>query len=152
MLEPRDARPFIELALDRMMSNAVTLGPTVSDRPGLDGANSVFSLVVHCLGVAEWWLDHAVLGSPSTRDRDAEFEAAGTVAELNALVREFRARLPDLLDQVAETPVPTSALLESETAPHRAWPWTTTSIVLHVVEELFQHAGHVDITADLLLA
>ncbi len=145
-----DAQAFIELALDRMMLKAASLGPRVNDRPDLDGSNSVFSLVVHCLGVAEWWLDHAVLGNPSSRDRDAEFVATGTVADLDGLVEAFRARLPALLEQVAETPAPIGAHLDSVTAPRRTWPWTTASIVLHVVEELFQHAGHVDITADLL--
>jgi hypothetical protein len=149
-LEDDEVVAFIDLALDRMMSKAVGLGPRVSDRPSLDCSNSVFSLVVHCVGVAEWWLDHVVIGRPSVRDRDAEFDAFGTVADLESLVGRFRSELPDLIEQVARTPQPRSAYMESATAPLRAWPWTTASIVLHVIEELFQHAGHVDVTADLL--
>lgn len=146
----REARVFIELALGRMMSRA--RGVEVAVRPDLDGANSVYGLVVHCLGVADWWLGHAVLGHATDRDRDAEFEATGTLAELETMVAAFTSRLPDLLDEVAANAVPVSSNLERVTASSREWPWTTASIVLHVVEELFQHAGHVDITADLVLA
>lgn len=151
-LESADALAFMDLALDQMMTKAVSLGPLVSERPQLEGTNSVFSLVVHCVGVADWWLDHAVLGNPSSRDRDAEFAATGTIAELESSVARFRSGLPGLLDQVAQTEVPRSAGLEAATSTSRRWSWTTGSIVLHVIEELFQHAGHVDITADLLTA
>ncbi len=147
-----EARAFIELALDQMMANADTLGPKVSDRPELEDSNSVFGLVTHCLGVADWWLDHVVLGNPTTRDRTSEFESAGTLADLEHKVDGFRARLPGLLRDVTQTSEPVSAHLEAVTASSRRWPWTTGAIVLHVVEELFQHAGHVDITTDLLAA
>lgn len=149
-LKDSDVAAFVELALDQMMSKAIALGPRVSDRPNLAGSNSVYSLVVHCVAVADWWLDHAVLGHPTERDRDAEFDAAGTTTDLEELVERFRSTLPDLMEQVARTPEPQSSYLESATESFRTWPWTTASILLHVVEELFQHAGHVDITVDLL--
>ena len=145
-----DVLAFIGLAFDRMMAKAVALGPRVSERPNIDDANSVFALVVHCVGVTEWWLGHAIVGRTVHRDRDAEFASSGTVEDLQELVGGFRSRLPELVDQAVRTPVPRSAYLESATADNRCWPWTTASICLHVVEELFQHAGHVDITADLL--
>ena len=44
------------------------------------------SLVVHCCGVAEFWLGHVGVGRPSDRDRDAEFTATASVAELHDLV------------------------------------------------------------------
>ena len=143
---------FIDLAFDRMMSKGVALGPSVSDSPNLDGANSVFSLVVHCIGVAEWWCGHVILGRPTSRDRDAEFAASGTITELESLVKRFRSELPALIEEVAQTPEPLSSHIESATAEYREWPWTTASIILHVIEELFQHAGHVDVMADLLTA
>ncbi len=149
-LGENDVVAFIELALDRMMAKASALGPQVSDRPHLEGSNSVFSLVVHCVGVADWWLDHVIMGRPSARDRDAEFLASGGLADLESLVAEFVSRLPDLAAEAALEPQPRSTYLEPATAPIRTWPWTTASIILHVIEELFQHAGHVDVTADLL--
>lgn len=149
-LEDNDVISFVDLAFDRMMRRAVALGPRVSDRPYLEGSNSVYSLVTHCVGVTEWWFGHVVLGRASQRDRDAEFDATGTVSELQTMVNQFRSSLPELVRQVARTAQPESGHLDSLTAEDRAWPWTTASVVLHVIEELFQHAGHVDITADLL--
>ena len=149
-LDDDDVVAFVDLALDRMMAKAAALGPDVSERPQLRGSNSVYALIVHCVGLTEWWLAHVILGRESQRDRDAEFVASGTVADLERLVGRFRSALPALVAEVARTAQPRSAYLESVTAAKRAWSWTTASIVLHVVEELFQHAGHVDITADLL--
>jgi hypothetical protein len=149
-LEEHDVVAFVNLALDRMVTKAVALGPRVSDRPHLDGANSVYSLIVHCIGVTDWWFDHAILGNSSQRDRDAEFDASGTLSDLQRLVGQFRSDLPELVGRVTRAAQPESDYLDSLTAGERAWPWTTASIVLHVIEELFQHAGHVDITADLL--
>jgi hypothetical protein len=146
-----DLLAFIDLAVDRMMAKATLLGPRVSERPDLDGANSVFGLVTHCVGVTEWWLGHVVLGRDSARDRSAEFTATGSVVDLEQLVARFRATLPGLVDEVVSTPVPRSAPVEQLSAGPRPWPWSTASICLHVVEELFQHAGHVDLTTDLLL-
>lgn len=145
-----DILAFINLGFDRMLAKAAVLGSRVSERPDLDSANSVFALVVHCTGVTEWWLEHVVLGRPSDRNRSAEFQSSGTMAELHEVVAQFRSTLPELVDEVVRTPVPKSAYLESAIMQDRAWPWTTASICLHVIEELFQHAGHVDITADLL--
>ncbi|MDY7103605.1 MAG: DUF664 domain-containing protein [Actinomycetota bacterium] len=67
------------------------------------------------------------------------------MADLQAEVERFRARLPALMDEVAAVDVPAVDL--SAGAP---WPWTVEAIVLHVVEELYQHLGHVDVTVDLL--
>ena len=119
-------------------------------RPHVEGANSVFSLVVHSLGAADWWLDHVVLGHPSSRDRAAEFKSSGSVSDLELRVAAFRAAIPNIMDQVVRTPEPQSGHLQAETASFRKGSWTNGSILLHVIAELFQHAGHVDITADLL--
>lgn len=141
---------FIELAFDRMLAKARELGSLVARRPALDGANSVFVIVIHCVGVTEWWFDHGVLGRPSHRDRDAEFGASGTVEDLERIVGDLRVRLPTLLAEVVATDSPASPELALLSRSERVWPWTTSAMVLHVIEELFQHAGHVDLTADLL--
>ncbi len=149
-LEATDIQPFIELAFARMMSKATALGDRVSERPNLIDANSVYGLVTHCLGLTEWWLDHVVLGNPTSRDRAAEFSRAGSVADLQTAVEAFIHQLPALLAAVESNRTPVSAELDP-TQSLRTWPWTTNAIVLHVIEELFQHAGHVDISAGLLL-
>ena len=147
-LAPDAVRAMVDLAFTRMLDGGRTLGERVSEQPDLPGANSVFAIVTHCVGVTDYWLDHTILGAPSDRDRDAELVAAGTVDELEAQVHDLLARLPAMLAAVAR------ADAAAVPRPERAdpvWPWTPPGITLHVLEELFQHAGHVDLTVDLLL-
>ena len=147
-LTPEEARQFVELAFDQMMDKAWRLGDEVAAVPELEGANSVYALIVHCVGVCDFWLDHVVLGTETTRDRAGEFVAVGRVEDLHELVGAFRLRLPDLLARVDRTAEPARPAMDFG----RPWPWTVGAIVVHVIEEVFQHAGHIDITADLLLA
>jgi len=63
-------------------------------------------------------------------------------------VDEFLKRLPTLLEQVHSAPeINRAAALPSGDA--QRWSMTNAGVLLHVIEELFQHAGHADITADL---
>src|SRR3954469_7605192 len=78
---------LVDRHLDRMLAIAVELGDElVSIRPSLPDANSAYQIVFHCCGMLEWWTREAVLGIGVDRDRDAEFETSGSVAELAARV------------------------------------------------------------------
>lgn len=148
-LTPDDVCSMIELAFDRMLARARLLGDRVGERPHLDGANSVSSLIVHGIGVTRWWLAHEGLGEPSDRDRDAEFESEMLVDDLEAAVDELRHDLPGLLARLEATE---GAAASRPDGVDPAWSWTPSGMALHVIEELFQHAGHADLTSDLLLA
>jgi hypothetical protein len=139
---------FVELAFEQMLEKARMLGDEVDEVPDVEGANSVFALVVHCVGMCDFWFDHVVLGNATTRNRESEFVAEGSVADLEELVGGFGERLPGLVEGVVDAGAPAAPALRFD----RPWPWTVGAIVLHVIEELFQHAGHVDITTDLVLA
>src|SRR5688572_22290497 len=69
----------------------------VNDRLEAPGSNSPYAIVVHCAGVVDFWAGHKVAGRPNHRDRDAEFRAAGTVADLEERVRAARALLAEAL-------------------------------------------------------
>ena len=59
----------------------------VNERPPGPATNSAAVLVVHSCGVAEFWLGHVGLGPARVdRDRDSEFRATATVAELHAML------------------------------------------------------------------
>ena len=129
----------MERVLDRLDDRTVNL------RPAGWGTNSVAGLVVHCCELAPSWFATPGLGRDSTRDREAEFEAEATVAELRS--------------RIAESVDPTTALLEELVAgptasdhPLREFlpgtDRTDGALVLHVFEELFQHLGHMEVTAD----
>ena len=150
-LTPATASGYVGLAFDQMLAVADRLGDDRANaRPLGSQTNSVAALVAHCCGVCEFWLGHVGLGRESTRDRDAEFSHTATVQELHAMVAETRQRLD--ADLVA---------LEAgggATSAHAAGrqfldvdPASDASLVLHVVEELFQHLGHCELAADALL-
>ncbi len=136
-------------AFTQMLAVADRLGDDlVNERPHGPSTNAVAAIVMHCCGVAEFWLGHVGVGRPSGRDRDAEFSAVATVAELHEAVSEALARLEDdVRTVVAGADSAYSAgrelLLDGD--------GTSASLVIHVLEELFQHLGQAELTADALL-
>jgi hypothetical protein len=112
--------------------------------------HSAYQIVIHCCGMLEWWTRAAILGLEVKRDRDAEFVATGTVAQLTARADDVRTRfLADLAD------IDPSAALKGDPAPnYRETPIGESAggVLMHVFEELAQHHGHLDLTRDLVLA
>ena len=121
----------------------------VNEEPPLTGGSSPFALVTHILGACEWWVGHIVLGESSTRVRDDEFVASGTTAQLHTAVSAWLDTLSARKERLAATTgiagTPTTQVpLEGE--------WTVGAALIHAYEELAQHLGHLEVTADLLLA
>ncbi len=118
---------------------------TVNERPAGWGTNSVAGLIVHCCELAPSWFAMPGLGRESERDRDAEFAAEASVAELRARIHDAIARTDALVDEFARGPTAVEH-------PFREFmPGTDRSdgaLVVHVLEELFQHLGHMEVTAD----
>ncbi len=138
---------YLRHAFWQLLGVADRLGDErVNERPHGPTTNSVAALVAHCCGLTEFWLGHVALGEPSDRDRDGEFEAAGNVAELHAMVDatlERSAALLARLDAGAGTDEGGRELLLDGDV-------TDGSVVIHVLEELYQHLGHAELTADAL--
>ncbi len=142
------AQWYVDTALVRLLGKAEELGDDlVSVRPDLEGANSVFALVTHCCGVLERWGGEVIAGRSITRDRAAEFVATGTVAQLEERVAAQRRRWVDDLRayDAGAPPVGPDGWEEGDPTPT-----TQGFVVLHVIEELYQHLGHVDLTVDLV--
>lgn len=121
----------------------------VNTRPAGVDASSAFGLTTHILGVCEWWIGHILLGRPSERDRNGEFTATGTVAELrqaiDAWLASFEADKASISATTALAGEPTTGIpLEGE--------WTVGAVLLHVYEEIAQHLGHLEMTVDVLRA
>lgn len=150
-MNPREFVPFMEHAITSMVAIAESLGDElVNATPPLDGANSAYAIVTHCIGVTDWWVGLMIAGRPVLRDRDAEFAAAGTVAELgeaaSACLERFRT---DLAKMDSGAP-----LLHPERLPamSSARAWTQDAALIHTFEELAQHHGQLELTRDILLA
>jgi uncharacterized damage-inducible protein DinB len=147
-LERRTVELYARRAFTQMLDVADRLGDEgVNDRPLGPDTNAVAALVVHCCAVTEFWIGHVALGRPSDRDRESEFSTTATVAELHAMVDKT-------LVQVGQD---LAAIDEGRTQPDRTGRQfleggdeSDGAIVLHVLEELYQHLGHTELAADAL--
>ncbi|MFN3216641.1 MAG: DinB family protein [Acidimicrobiales bacterium] len=129
-------------AVGRLDDTAVNAVPSQ-----LPGVNSPYALVTHALGALEWWTGHMVCGHPSTRERDAEFRAAGSVPELLAAAEAAKERLQAIAPELAAA---TTIAGTPRTTIPLAGDWTVGACLIHAYEELAQHLGHLEITVDLI--
>ncbi len=140
---------YVRWAYQQILDVVDRLGdPLVNERPPGPDTNTVAQLVTHCCGVGEFWLGHVGLGRPSNRDRDSEFSATATVQELHATVDAAVAQITaDLRSleagEASEATRGGRQLLQDGDE-------TDAALVLHVIEELYQHLGQMELTADVL--
>jgi uncharacterized damage-inducible protein DinB len=149
-LTPDTASRYARLAFNRMLSVADRLGDArANERPIGPPTNSVAALIVHCCGVSEFWLGHVGVGRESTRAREDEFAATAPIAELREMVARSVQQVEDDLRAIE------AGTTSAHAAGRQFLPGgdeSDASLVLHVIEELFQHLGHCEIAADVLLA
>ena len=147
-LERGTAELYMRHAFAQMLDVADRLGDTrVNDRPLGPDTNAVAALVVHCCAVTEFWIGHVALGRPTSRDRESEFSTSATVADLHAMVESTLAQVAEDLAAIDEGRVQADRtgrqFLEGGDESDGA-------IVVHVMEELYQHLGHMELAADAL--
>jgi len=118
----------------------------VNERPFGAETNAVAALIIHCCELTEFWLGHVGLARPTHRDRESEFSRTASVPELHAAVETTMATIGLDLRRIEA----------GETVPSEIRQFLTGgdesdgSVVLHVLEEIYQHLGHMEITADAL--
>jgi hypothetical protein len=117
-------------------------------KPDLPGANSPYAIVFHCVAVIEHWAGSVIAGLKIPRDRATEFTAKGRVDDLITRVDDVRRRLPEWVDiavreGIRDRTVMGSARPELATA-------TPEWVLTHLVRELAQHLGQLELTRDIL--
>ena len=135
----RHAFAGMDRVLDRLDDQSV------NERPVGWGTNSVAGLIVHCCELAPSWFELPGLGRDSVRDRDAEFAATASIAELRERIVTATERTSAVVVDFVAGPTVTDHPLRD------FMPGTDRSdgaLVVHVLEELFQHLGHIEVTAD----
>jgi hypothetical protein len=148
-IAPDAVASYVDRAVEAMADIVGDLGDELANsRPGLPGANSPYVILHHCLGVMEFWGGQVVAGRTVDRDRDAEFRASGPVAGLITAAgqaqRRFRA------DIVTADPAARPRGGHPTTRPDELELSTQGHALLHVMEEVCQHLGQMEITRDLL--
>lgn len=123
--------------------------PAINRRPRLEGANSAYAIVHHCIEMSRWWLGTFGCGLGLPRDRSGEFRASGTADELLDRIAQVRADTAGWMEQITTDGITgrdargTTASVDLETV-------TPQWVVLHVIHELAQHLGQLELTRDVL--
>jgi uncharacterized damage-inducible protein DinB len=113
--------------------------------------NTLFAVATHLVGAGEFWVLTLAGGREVDRDRDAEFRASGTYAELEVRYSRWMTAVRDVLStlpseawaRIAEPP-------EQYTGSLGDQPMTVRACVLHAVEHSALHLGHIQLTRSLL--
>ena len=143
---------YVDRAVDQMTAIVTELGDDLANRkPTLPGANSPYAILRHCLGVMEFWGGEVVAGREITRDRPAEFRARGAVAGLAAAATTALGRFR------ADAATADFAAPPRGGEGHRGHPdeleyASQGHALLHVLEEVTQHLGQMELTRDVLRA
>jgi len=108
--------------------------------------NSLAAIVVHLAGSETFWMKEVIGGKKIDRDRDAEFVTKGlSFSELKAKIENAAKLTTEIL----------SALTGKQLEEGRKWKDRTVSVrwcILHVIEHIAQHIGHMQLTRQLWLA
>jgi uncharacterized damage-inducible protein DinB len=106
-------------------------------------SNSLLNLVVHLTGVEKNWFQRVIAGREVERDRDAELAEQPPDVTIAAAVDSYRretARSNEVLQKVALD----DRCKDPDMDLNVRW------VVLHMLEEISRHAGHADITRELI--
>jgi hypothetical protein len=113
--------------------------------PPLPQANSGYAIVYHCTQVVLFWAGSVIGGERIPRDRAAEWSATGTVADLHTALDDVVARLPAWVEVAV-----TDGVRDRTAAGSRAATATPEYLLGHLVRELAQHLGQLEITRDVV--
>jgi hypothetical protein len=117
--------------------------------PPLPQANSGYAIVYHCTQVVLFWAGSVIGGERIPRDRAAEYTATGTVAGLHTELDDVVARLPAWVEVAVTDGVRDWTAVGSGRAAALATA-TPEWILGHLVRELAQHLGQLEITRDVV--
>jgi len=143
---------YVDRAVDQMAAIVTELGDDLANRkPVLPGSNSPYAILRHCLGVMEFWGGQVVAGREITRDRAAEFRAHGPVAGLTAATADAKRKLrADAA--TAKFAAPARGGPDHGMSPGELEFASQGHALLHVLEEVTQHLGQMELTRDVLRA
>lgn len=149
-IAPAEFLSYINGALDGMVQIIETLGDErINLRPNnMSNTNSPFVILTHCVGLTRYFIGAVLAGRQVHRDRDAEFRAQGTVAEIRQAVRELQQQIAEDIKHVRGDQPP--AFPETLRQPNMR-TWTQGRFLLQCYKELAQHHGHMELTRDVML-
>ncbi len=113
---------------------------------GDESTNSLAITLAHMAGSERFWVGEVAGGQPAHRDREAEFHVqAASAEELLALLDQALAVTQAALSRLAPAALDETVTTRDRTVTRR---WA----VLHAIEHLAVHLGHMQLTRQLWLA
>jgi DinB superfamily len=110
-------------------------------RPPAPATNSLATMMSHVASSAEWWVLSCVGRGPLERDRDAEFAAESDWPAMRARLQRWLAAAEQLLEGMG--PEELQAI-----SRHPAGGRMNRRCLMHTVEHLGLHLGHLELTVD----
>jgi uncharacterized damage-inducible protein DinB len=109
------------------------------------GMNSINVLVVHLTGAERYWMGDVLLGEPSSRDREAEFQIKGLSSiELANRLSEIENFVKKAMDGLTLVD-----LDKKRISPRNGREVTVGYLLPYVLKHVALHLGHVQITKQL---
>lgn len=107
-------------------------------------ANSLLNLVVHLSGVERNWCQYVTAGRTVERDRDAELAELPAEVTVSTAVATYRQVCRENNEIVGGLNLDEPCRGEGMDGLNVRW------VLLHMIEETARHAGHADITRELI--
>ncbi|MGU3294586.1 mycothiol transferase [Williamsia sp. M5A3_1d] len=146
------AETIIQENLGALRAIVAELGDDLANTtPPLPQTNSPYAIVFHCVEMLKFWGGSVIGGEKIPRDRDAEFTATGAVGALCEAVDDVASRVPGWI-AIATTEGVRDRSARGSTRTTAIDTATPEWILLHIVRELAQHLGQLELTRDVLVA
>lgn len=145
---------FIDKLLEKAAGHAASLTANALNwKPLYADTNSVAALCAHMCGVVRWWVQQGLTGQDVGRQRDTEFIAQvdananlsfwGTNRPISDVISETRSISRDILADLDP------ASLTRQSAVDTLGPQLNRWALVHTIDELSQHIGHMELTIQL---
>jgi len=138
---------YLRMARDGLFRELEALPEGALNAPlGVPETNSVYASAFHAAAATEYWLGVYVAGGNIERDRPAEFRAAGDLASLGDRWDRCLNTCRDAIEGLAPADYDAIRSVNLTTGADR---FSVRDCLLHVVEHVNLHLGHIQIARQL---
>jgi uncharacterized damage-inducible protein DinB len=147
--ESRDLLATLERLTHDLVHAVNGAPPEALDWTPCQDTNSAAAILTHSFGAARHWLVAYVGGTPSERDREAEFHALHEdLGDLQGRADRWIAEAGAVLNRLTTEEL--DAPCDIPASQRQSYgDLTNRGAILHVIEHLGTHAGHLDLTLQL---
>lgn len=135
-------------ALDGIPDQDLATWKPAAEQQGGGEMNTLSGMSVHTSTVARWIIEHQVFGLDFPRDREFEFTAKVSQAEIVEMFDNMLRKFEGLIESDPNVNLAGPPSTVREYAPD----WTKLAWLLHALDHTALHLGHAQVTRQLWLA